>query len=629
MVFDFEIFLDSEYIKNLSQDDERAIKTIQDEFGIKRIEFDHDHMIPGLAGSVIKIQDNSYSAKHDALQAILKAAFHDHQRDSLKNHSLTILVPEGMVSLLIGARGKQINNIMRDSKTHIIVNPAIQNMTYRTVHIDGTMHHICHACEIIYRTLEDVSPNVENIEKLPEPLELHKTKLIAKIIFPKSSVGFIIGKEGGWIKELCEKHYISIKFQQDFSIRCVKKDEAVCLLNGSLADVIDSITILLKRFHEFENVSKHYAYDVVKLLIPNTYVTKLIGAKGCMIREIAAKAGGAQIKILSDKQSEREVQECLVTIAGSLANKQDAVCTILEQIEIFKHGGPILINGKTINENPALQSRNSIPPRDSPTRENYHNGHHENGHHDSHHEENDSKGHHANGIGADSHKHDYQDKGDDLENDIPDEFLHEKTPTPELKREMSKDHDDTGDCDFEYSVEESVDNHYRRKYSRSRSRSGHRKIVPKNSSRSRSMERRPHDSHNTHDDKYKIKKRSQSPHKGAGNERRDVTRNSHFLDPKGDLKITISSLVPNYLVPYIIGKNGEVIRSIETKTSCSVSFQKETKHDHNVINTAEGIRARICSLVGTPNSVKEAFGLLIEEIVKLEKNINGVRSEDN
>lgn len=71
-----------------------------------------------------------------------------------------------------------------------------------------------------------------------------------------------------------------------------------------------------------------------------------------MIREIAAKAGGAQIKILSDKQSERgiqstreitllEVQECLVTIAGSLANKQDAVCNILEQIEIFKHGGPV------------------------------------------------------------------------------------------------------------------------------------------------------------------------------------------------------------------------------------------------------------------------------------------------
>ena len=97
-----------------------------------------------------------------------------------------------------------------------------------------------------------------------------------------------------------------------------------------------------------------------------------------MIREIAAKAGGAQIKIMSDKQSERgetnpfswisfskiEHQDCVVTIAGSLANKQDAVCYILEQIEIFKNGGPILMNGKAINENSAQQFRNSILPRD-------------------------------------------------------------------------------------------------------------------------------------------------------------------------------------------------------------------------------------------------------------------------
>ena len=49
----------------------------------------------------------------------------------------------------------------------------------------------------------------------------------AKIVFPQSSVGFIIGKEGTWIKELCDRCGVSIKFQQDSSIRCVKKDEAI------------------------------------------------------------------------------------------------------------------------------------------------------------------------------------------------------------------------------------------------------------------------------------------------------------------------------------------------------------------------------------------------------------------
>jgi hypothetical protein len=78
---------------------------------------------------------------------------------------------------------------------------------------------------------------------------------------------------------------------------------------------------MLRRVNEYyELYKKQYSDYSVKLLIPNTYVTKLIGAskililikakfelliEGCMIRELAAKSGGAQIKILSDKQSEK------------------------------------------------------------------------------------------------------------------------------------------------------------------------------------------------------------------------------------------------------------------------------------------------------------------------------------
>lgn len=54
--------------------------------------------------------------------------------------------------------------------------------------------------------------------------------------------------------------------------------------------------------------------------------------EGSMIREMAARSCGAQIKILSSKEQERLLQDCVVTIAGSLANKQDAACIILEKI---------------------------------------------------------------------------------------------------------------------------------------------------------------------------------------------------------------------------------------------------------------------------------------------------------
>ena len=65
------------------------------------------------------------------------------------------------------------------------------------------------------------------------------------------------------------------------------------------------------------------------------------------------------IKILSDKQEKD--RECIISINGSKENKIDAVCFIMEQIECFKNGGPILQSGKSINENLAQQFKNSLP----------------------------------------------------------------------------------------------------------------------------------------------------------------------------------------------------------------------------------------------------------------------------
>lgn len=70
-----------------------------------------------------------------------------------------------------------------------------------------------------------------------------------------------------------------------------------------------------------------------------------------MIRQIAARSGGTQIKILSDKSSERDLPEIVVSIAGTLKGKQEAAAIILEQIELFKNGGPVLTTGSCLNDN--------------------------------------------------------------------------------------------------------------------------------------------------------------------------------------------------------------------------------------------------------------------------------------
>ncbi len=56
-----------------------------------------------------------------------------------------------------------------------------------------------------------------------------------------------------------------------------------------------------------------------------------------MIKEIKAQSGGAKIKILSDKQKEKEMHETVLSIGGTLEAKIQAASIITERIEIFQH----------------------------------------------------------------------------------------------------------------------------------------------------------------------------------------------------------------------------------------------------------------------------------------------------
>jgi len=94
-----------------------------------------------------------------------------------------------------------------------------------------------------------------------------------------------------------------------------------------------------------------------------------------MIREIAAKSSGAQIKIMSSKEDEKEEQDCVVTIAGSLKNKQDACSLIIEQIESFKTGpqsNTNKFNEREVQKNDDYNERNNSKYQDRNHEKDYH-----------------------------------------------------------------------------------------------------------------------------------------------------------------------------------------------------------------------------------------------------------------
>lgn len=59
--------------------------------------------------------------------------------------------------------------------------------------------------------------------------------------------------------------------------------------------------MLINVLHPLLSEDRKNVDYTIKLLIPANYVTKLIGQKGYMIKDIIERSGGAQIKILSDR----------------------------------------------------------------------------------------------------------------------------------------------------------------------------------------------------------------------------------------------------------------------------------------------------------------------------------------
>lgn len=254
--------------------------------------------------------------------------------------------------------------LTQDSKTDIVVNQPIHRMSHRTVKIEGEPSHIAQAIAMIYGLLEDRAEDFRDINEPVKPFNISTVKMSGRFVVDHKVVGFVIGRNGQFTKHCLEKYDVMLKIvdQKRFQ-KVVRSYEDVAILSGRLRDVQKCSELLIEKVNDYYNIASRSNYsssENTQLLIPGYLVTKIIGAKGCMIREIASRSGGTQIKILSNKSAEKDLPEIVVSIAGNLKGKQDAATIILEQIELFKNGGPVLTTGSCLNENIATQYKNSV-----------------------------------------------------------------------------------------------------------------------------------------------------------------------------------------------------------------------------------------------------------------------------
>jgi hypothetical protein len=103
-----------------------------------------------MEGSLLQIESSEINKKRKAAEfifiSLLKYNEYSKSRKYFSNLTVLILVPNGkekiknflgLVSIIIGAKGKQINYLIKDSRAKIIVNQPVYKMMQRSIIISG------------------------------------------------------------------------------------------------------------------------------------------------------------------------------------------------------------------------------------------------------------------------------------------------------------------------------------------------------------------------------------------------------------------------------------------------------------------------------------------------------------
>jgi hypothetical protein len=196
--FDFKLFIKQKYIDS-SMFTYSNIDKIVSESKCTDIFFDEKTQIPDLPGKIVNIEGTLLDYKADALYSILRKFAQAEQEESQSRNesklSVVIFVPEGLVSMVIGTKGRQINTFKEDSRASIIVNQPIIGMALRSVDITGTVRQITHAIKSIYNWLEKQAYTVEDYDKqTAKPMSKSQIKVTAKFVVSEESQGYLIGK---------------------------------------------------------------------------------------------------------------------------------------------------------------------------------------------------------------------------------------------------------------------------------------------------------------------------------------------------------------------------------------------------------------------------------------------------
>jgi polyribonucleotide nucleotidyltransferase len=164
------------------------LRKIEDQVGDVKVFFQYEFTIPDLDGFVLNIKSDDIRKKRDATQNLLEFIVKnniDDPSEEGKKHSerisVLVMVPNGLISMIIGTKGRQISNLIKDSGANIVVNQPIYKMMHRTVAISGKPSNVASAIMMIQTIMEDRFFEVSKVEMEFKPLNVTTTQTHVQI----------------------------------------------------------------------------------------------------------------------------------------------------------------------------------------------------------------------------------------------------------------------------------------------------------------------------------------------------------------------------------------------------------------------------------------------------------------
>jgi len=227
------IVLDDQVYDNLKRDNFNLLDKVSSNYKIDPVKFEENLKVPDLKGRVLSFTSNDLDEKFDSVEYFVERLFKSYEKNEDRSICcLKILMPENIVSLFIGSKGRQIKQLMFDTRTKIIINQPGQEASHRLVTVEGELYYVKKSIKMISTNIERLSFDKLNHsqDNRNKNYDNKTPRVVAKIVIDEETASKILNRRDNIVRNICRDNNVGIKVFEPPRHLNLKKEERVCVI---------------------------------------------------------------------------------------------------------------------------------------------------------------------------------------------------------------------------------------------------------------------------------------------------------------------------------------------------------------------------------------------------------------